>query len=83
LHFGVQNEIDSLVFEEAPQPIGDVVILAMQQTVVAIDDCDFAAKAPHRLRELQTDVAAAKHDQMFGYDIEFQSFHVGQRFRFL
>jgi hypothetical protein len=30
LHFGVQNEIDSLVFEEAPQPIGDVVILAMQ-----------------------------------------------------
>ena len=51
-----------------------VVVFVMQQAVIAIDQSHFAAEAAHCLGQLQTNVAAADYEKMFGYLIQFKCF---------
>jgi hypothetical protein len=38
LDFGVQSELDLLIFKEASQPLGNILVLAMQWAIIAIDN---------------------------------------------
>ena len=64
-------------FEDLPDPLRHVFILTRDQARRFLDDGHVGAEAPVDLRELQTDVAAAHHDEMPGHLIERQ--HRGVR----
>ena len=49
---------------------GDVLVLARDQPLVALDDGHLAAEAPVHLAELEADVAAAEDHQMLGQEVD-------------
>src|ERR1700754_771593 len=51
----------------------------MQQAAVAVDDRDLAAEAAHRLRELQSHVTAADHNEVFRDFVQLESFYMSER----
>src|SRR5262245_50761465 len=48
----------------------------MHQTIIAIDHRHLASESTHGLGQLQSDIAAADHEKMFGYFIQFECFDV-------
>ena len=64
--------------EQALQAVCNVVVFAMNYTLVAVHDGDLAAESTHRLRELQPDISGAENDQVLGNDIELQRLDVSQ-----
>src|SRR5260370_6593656 len=54
----------------------------MHKPVITIDQRNFAAEAAHCLRQLQSNIAAADHEKMFRYFIQFECFDMGEGLRF-
>ena len=76
---GAQNDIDALIIEKLQQRLGYVAILARDKLRRLFDDGDAAAEPAHRLRQLESDIAAAKHDQMIGKRPSSNSLDMGER----
>src|SRR5271168_2517712 len=73
---GICHSNNAFILEELRQRLGNVLIFAVHQAIIPFHDGDATAQAPHGLGEFQTDVAAAKNQQMFRYNVEFQRFHM-------
>src|SRR5260370_34024798 len=54
----------------------------MHEPVITIDQRNFAAEAAHCLRQPQSNIAAADHEKMFRYFIQFECFDMGEGLRF-
>ena len=69
--------LDPLVAEELLDRLGDVLVFAVDEGGVALDDRHAAAEASEGLCQFQPHVAAAEDDQMFGEPIQLQGFDMG------
>jgi hypothetical protein len=56
-HPAVEEDLDAVLAEDLRDRGSDVHVLAREQLPAALDDGDTAAEAPHRLGELDADVA--------------------------
>ena len=79
----VGNDVDAFVVEELLNGFGDVGVFAVGEGGVALDNGDARAEAAHGLGKLKADVAAANDEEMFGDDVEFEGFDVGERMGFM
>jgi len=73
-----EAELDAFTFEDSLKRGGDILVLARDQAVSLFHDRDAAAEAAVDLRELQSDIAAAHDDQVFGQGLQCQQARVGQ-----
>ena len=73
------DDLDSLRFEQPARQVGDVVVLARDQSLGVFDHRHARAEAAKHLGELEPDVAAAGDDQMLGQDVERQDRRVVER----
>ncbi len=78
-NFSFQQDFDTFVFHQFQKCLGHVQILAFEQLFPMLNDRDAAAEAPHRLGKLQTDIAAANNDEMFGQPFEIERFDMRHR----
>ncbi len=62
----VENYFDAFVLEQLLQRLADVVVLARGKLRPLFHDGNASAEPAHGLRELEPDIATAKHEQMFG-----------------
>src|SRR5215510_9161971 len=53
----------------------------MHQPIIAIDHRHRTSEATHRLGQLQSDIAAADHEKMCGYFIQFECFNMCEGLR--
>ena len=60
------------------QLFGDIGILVDEQARGALEDGDFASETAVRLCELETNVAAADDDEMFGEAVQLEHFDIGE-----
>jgi hypothetical protein len=73
------RNLDEAVVEDPPQGLRDVAILAMGQGAVPLDDCHAAAEPPHRLGQLESDVAAAQDEEVLRDAVQFEGLDVCHR----
>ena len=62
---GFEQDLDAILLEQLAHFSGNVGILAAQELLPVLHDGDSAAETAKHLAEFQTDVAAAKNQQMF------------------
>src|SRR5580704_9698477 len=78
----IQENVDAFISEQAAKSVAYVRVFFGHQPPVAIDHRHFAAEAAHGLRKLNSYVAAADDEQMFGNFIEFKRLDVREWLRF-
>ena len=76
---GICHSDNAFILEELRHRLGNVLIFAVDQAIIPFHDGDAAAQAPHGLGKFQADIAAAKNQQMFRDDVEFQRLHMRER----
>ena len=62
--FGVQPDRDAFAFEDLPDRVGNVLVLARDQPRALLDHRHLGAEAAEHLREFEPDIAAADHDEV-------------------
>jgi hypothetical protein len=77
---GGHENFDAFVVKDPPYFIRDVHILMFSEPSSMLDDRHAAAEATIGLRQFETDIAAAEHDQMRRQIVELQSLDIGERF---
>jgi hypothetical protein len=65
--------------KSAPSRVRDVLVLAMGQAVIALDNRHAAAETAERLRQLEADIAAADDQQVAGNVIKLQRLDMRER----
>src|SRR5262249_3978611 len=76
---GTEQDFDAFSSENAPDLVGDVGILALQQLRSMGDDGHATPEAPVSLGELQTDIPAAENDEVLGHTVELEELDIRQR----
>src|SRR4029079_10468797 len=76
---GIQQNVDSFLTENLLYLFSNVTVFATHELGAVFDDGHAAAEAAIGLRELKTDIAAAKHDQMPRQVIELESLDMRER----
>jgi hypothetical protein len=71
-NLGVQQDLDSLIDEQALERGADVRIFAAGELRTMLDHGHIRAEPAKRLRKFKADVPAAEHNQMPGQAIELQ-----------
>ena len=66
----VRAHRDPLVLEDAPDRLGDVLVLAPDQPRRHLDHRDLASEPPIHLGELEADVAAADDDEVRRHEVD-------------
>ena len=74
--FGLDKNLNTFAAENAPNLLRDIDILPSQELRTGFDDRHVAAKATISLRQFQTGIAPADHDQVSWQIIELQSLNV-------
>ena len=62
--------LDAFILQNFKNGLGNVLVLARDQSVAAMDDGDLAAETAIDLREFQTDIAAADYDQVVRQEVD-------------
>ena len=70
--------MDTFGLERQTQRLAHVPVLVRDDVVGVLDHRDLAAEAPEHLAELESDVAAANHQQVFGHLVEIHHGAVGE-----
>ncbi len=78
-NFSFQQHLNAFVFHQFQERLRHVWILFFEQLFPMLNDRDPAAEASHRLSKLQTDIATANNDEMFGQPFEIERFDMRQR----
>ena len=77
--FRLQQDLNPFVSKQLQERRPDIRVLAARKLRSSLDDRHLGAKPPHRLRQLETDVAATEHDEMLGHSFELESFDMRHR----
>src|SRR6266566_8161261 len=78
----IQENVDAFICEQAAKTLAYVGVFFGHQSRIALDHRHLAAEAAHGLRKLDSYVAAADNEQVFGNFIEFKSLDMRERLRF-
>ena len=65
-NFGIEKKFDSLAAQDSLDFLGNVAILAAHELWPLLQYRHLAAEAAIRLCKLETDIAAAEHDEVRG-----------------
>ena len=76
--FGLETDVNSLVFENLLDRFGHVFVIALDQPRPHLDDGHLTAQAPIHLPELQADVASADDDQVLREEVHLHHGGIGQ-----
>ena len=76
---GICHSDDAFILEELRHGFGNILVLAVEQAIIALHDGDTAAQTTHRLGKFQPDIAATENQQMFRDDVELQRFDMSER----
>ena len=72
----VQQDLNAILLKNFEDRFRNVGIFASKQLASPLDNGDAASKAPEELSKLQSDVAAAEDQQVFGDGVEFHDGYV-------
>jgi hypothetical protein len=74
-----QMDLNALALHELQEERPHLFILARGQSRPGLENCDSVAEAAERLRQLETDIAAANDDEVFGQPAELQGLDIRKR----
>src|SRR3954447_13940224 len=78
----IQPDVDTLVLQDLAHRVGDVFVLAADQTIGLLDHRYVAAEAAVHLREFEAYIASPHDDEVLGEEVHIHHAAVGQKRNF-